>query len=96
MPIITTPHAKDHLAHKGENESFTAVHALDFFESCLVNIKTQDESLATTTGPSPVIKVTGMPGKHVPDGILSTLNNLASAVSRIFLLYLHMRDIKLI
>jgi hypothetical protein len=28
----------------------------------------------------PAMKVTGMPGKHVPPGILNTLNELAHAV----------------
>lgn len=32
LPIITTPHAHSCLTAKGE-ESFTSVHALDFFES---------------------------------------------------------------
>jgi len=30
LPIITTPHAKQHLTSKGDSESFTSVHALDF------------------------------------------------------------------
>lgn len=29
----------------------------------------------------PAIKVTGMPGKHVPPGVLSSLNDLVNAVS---------------
>lgn len=29
----------------------------------------------------PAIKVTGMPGKHVPPGVLGTLNDLVNAVS---------------
>ncbi|OAL32429.1 hypothetical protein AYO22_00451 [Fonsecaea multimorphosa] len=33
LPIITTPHAHKHLAHKGHGEAFTAVHALDAWES---------------------------------------------------------------
>lgn len=32
IPIVTTPHAKECLTRKGQ-ESFTSVHALDFWES---------------------------------------------------------------
>ena len=28
----------------------------------------------------PAIKVTGMPGKHVPPGVLGTLNDIVNAV----------------
>ena len=38
LPIITTPHAEGCLTGKGE-ESFTSVHALDFFESLLVDVQ---------------------------------------------------------
>lgn len=31
-------------------------------------------------GKTPSIKVTGMPGKHVPDGVLGTLNEFLKAV----------------
>ncbi|KAL8771060.1 MAG: hypothetical protein Q9209_003479 [Squamulea sp. 1 TL-2023] len=73
LPIITTPHAKSHLTSKGEGEAFTAVHELDFFEDMLVDIEGSE-------GKSPAIKVTGMPGKHVPPGVLGTLNDLVNAV----------------
>jgi L-ascorbate metabolism protein UlaG (beta-lactamase superfamily) len=75
LPIITTPHAKECLTGKGD-ESFTAVHALEFFESMIVDV-------TTTTiqgGRKPGVKVTGMPGKHVPNGLLSIANNILSAV----------------
>ncbi|KAL9579073.1 MAG: hypothetical protein Q9203_006853 [Teloschistes exilis] len=76
LPIITTPHAKEHLTGKGENEAFTAVHDLDFFQDMLVDIAN-----ASDTGKGkPAIKVTGMPGKHVPPGVLGTLNDLINAV----------------
>ena len=75
IPIITTPHAKDHLTGKGDHESFTSVHDLDFFDDIMVDIKSGKEK-------KPAIKVTGMPGKHVPQGVLSTMNDLISAVSR--------------
>ncbi|KAI4128023.1 MAG: hypothetical protein LQ338_002914 [Usnochroma carphineum] len=74
LPIITTPHAKGHLTSKGEGVSFTAVHDLDFFEEMLVDVEGSGKG-------RPAIKVTGMPGKHVPPGVLGTLNDLINAVS---------------
>lgn len=54
----------------GEGETFTSVEAVEFWESMVVDI-----------GGGPFgIKVTGMPGKHVPDGVIGTLNDLAGAV----------------
>ena len=74
LPIITTPHAKEHLGSKEDAEAFTAVHALDFFQSMLIDVKSD--------GPSkPAIKITGMPGKHVPPGVLGTMNDFLQAVS---------------
>ncbi|KAL8809423.1 MAG: hypothetical protein Q9223_007929, partial [Gallowayella weberi] len=75
LPIITTPHAKAHLTSKGEGEAFTAVHDLDFFQDMLVDIEGGEEKEK-----KPAIKVTGMPGKHVPPGVLGTLNDLVNAV----------------
>ncbi|KAI4145430.1 MAG: hypothetical protein LQ340_006292, partial [Diploschistes diacapsis] len=75
LPIITTPHAKSHLSNKGSGESFTAVTALDFWESATVRIEGEQRQ-GTTAG----IQVTGMPGKHVPPGVLATLNDLVQAV----------------
>ncbi|KAF2279050.1 Metallo-hydrolase/oxidoreductase [Westerdykella ornata] len=74
IPIITTPHAKRHLTSKGEDESFTQVYDLDFFDSMLLNIKTREGDR------KPAIKVTGMPGKHVPPGPLSVANDILSAL----------------
>lgn len=74
VPIITTPHAKNHLTSKGEQESFTQVYDLDFFDSMLLNIKTKEGAR------KPAIKVTGMPGKHVPPGPLSVANDILAAV----------------
>lgn len=78
LPIITTPHAKEHLHEKkSAEERFTDVYDLDFFESTLVTIP-QDGS--SDGGRVPAIKVTGTPGKHVPPGPLSVANDLLSAV----------------
>jgi len=68
LPIITTPHAKSHLAEKGD-DSFTAVSALDFWESLTVNFDSQTPTPAEQHDTKkPQIKVTGMPGTHVPPG----------------------------
>ncbi|KAL6872285.1 Metallo-hydrolase/oxidoreductase [Trichoderma longibrachiatum] len=76
FPIITTPHAKGCLTSSSKPEPFRAVHALDFFDSMLLKSPPNTQTETAT----PVIKVTGMPGKHVPPGPLSTLNDLLSAV----------------
>ncbi|KAG6988971.1 structural maintenance of chromosomes protein 2 [Physcia stellaris] len=74
LPIITTPHAKSHLADsKIHGEAFTAVHDLGFFQDMLVNIIAEGQK-------RPAIKVTGMPGKHVAPGVVGTLNDLINAV----------------
>jgi L-ascorbate metabolism protein UlaG (beta-lactamase superfamily) len=83
LPIVTTPHAKHHLHEsKSDEEKFTDVYDLDFFESCLVSIPPKDDHAVLTSKSSgiPAIKVTGMPGKHIPDGILSVANDLIAAV----------------
>lgn len=43
-------------------------------------IDVKDSSSLSSNGRVPAIKVTGMPGKHVPDGPLSIANNLLKAV----------------
>ncbi|PLN76235.1 beta-lactamase-like protein [Aspergillus taichungensis] len=74
LPIITTPHAKSHLTRKGA-DSFTDVSALDPFESQMIHIK-------NTLGPRPSrLRVTGMPGKHVPESsVVEYLNATAHAI----------------
>lgn len=74
LPIITTPHAKDHLVGKGEGEAFSEVYDLDFFQSMFVDV------VKTEGGKKPAVKVTGMPGKHVPPGPLAMMNDLLGAV----------------
>ncbi|KAK5085245.1 hypothetical protein LTR05_004526 [Lithohypha guttulata] len=77
LPIITTPHAKDHLANKG-GDSFTNVQALDFWDSLRVNFTTSKQS--TDSNLKPQIQITGMPGTHVPPGPLAVANDLLGAV----------------
>lgn len=77
LPIITTPHAKEHLHDKKSgDDTFTQVYDLDFFESSMLDIK----GGSWNQGKAPAIKVTGMPGKHVPPGPLSVANDLLGAV----------------
>lgn len=80
LPIITTPHAKEHLAGKGEGEAFSEVYALDHFDSMYVDIKQSGTTTTETKKKVPAIKVTGMPGKHVPPGPLAVMNDLLGAV----------------
>jgi hypothetical protein len=78
LPIITTPHAKQCLVDKKEGgERFTRVTALDFWEGCVVNIAGDDHLQA---GKRPALKVVGMPGKHVPPGLLDVANEILGAV----------------
>ena len=81
LPIITTPHAKSHLANKaGENEPFTAVYELDTFDSMFLEVQPTAGEASKDAGRLKAVKVTAMPGKHVPPGVLGTLNDLIGAV----------------
>lgn len=75
IPIITTPYARVQLTNKG-SDSFTNVFALHPFETGLVEI-------SGTGGPKrPRLRITGMPGKHVPsNAVAGLLNKMANAVS---------------
>lgn len=78
--MITTPHANHHLAEvKKGDDTFTCVHPLDHFESLFINIAGAGDGQSK----QPAIKMTGMPGKHVPPGpaqVLRTANNLLGIV----------------
>ncbi|KAH7310066.1 beta-lactamase superfamily domain-containing protein [Rhexocercosporidium sp. MPI-PUGE-AT-0058] len=81
LPIITTTHAKSHLTSKtGPGEAFTAVYELDTFASVVAYVKSEEEAPANTTAKVQALKVTAMPGKHVPPGILGSINDLIGAV----------------
>ncbi|KAJ9270419.1 hypothetical protein DTO212C5_3450 [Paecilomyces variotii] len=73
LPIITTPHAKSHLTSKGPEDSFTDVFELDVFQQMLIDINNEGKQ-------HPRIRVTAMPGKHVPTKLLQTLNDIAQAI----------------
>lgn len=51
------------------------MYDVDFFEDAMVDVE----------GAKAVIKVTGMPGKHVPPGVMGTLNDMVGAVSRVLM-----------
>ncbi|OTA88143.1 hypothetical protein M434DRAFT_80529 [Hypoxylon sp. CO27-5] len=78
--IITTPHAKDCLTDGSKDEPFKNVHDLDFFESMMLHIDRKDPAQAGGDGKVPAIKVTGMPGQHVPPGPLAKVNDILKAV----------------
>ncbi|KAJ6564046.1 beta-lactamase-like protein [Mycena capillaripes] len=81
LPIITTHHAQEHLASKPNGEAFTNVHALESFESMMVDVRSSPPSdIDKGHEEFPAIKVTGMPGKHVPPGPLSVANDVLNAV----------------
>ncbi|KAA6409200.1 MAG: hypothetical protein FRX48_06753 [Lasallia pustulata] len=73
LPIITTPHARAHLAEgKEAGEAFTQVYALGFFESLVVDVG-GGRGRGRCQG-------YGYAGVHVPDGVLGTLNRYLEAV----------------
>lgn len=75
LPIITTSHAKSILTSKGA-DSFQQVFELEPFEQMMVNIK--GDSSRTK---QPHIRVTGMPGKHIPTNkVVEKLNEFAAAI----------------
>jgi len=78
IPIISTPHAYRHLSTKPNGGQFTQVLPLDPFEMGLLPIVTPGNN-----NKKPCIKVTAMPGKHVPPGpghVLERVNELVEAV----------------
>ncbi|KAF9008253.1 beta-lactamase superfamily domain-containing protein [Cyathus striatus] len=82
IPIVTTPHAYDHLSSKADGEAFTNVRALDHYETGTLAISSPI-GLNVQSTLVPKIKVTAMPGKHVPPGpghLFEKVNKLLSAV----------------
>jgi L-ascorbate metabolism protein UlaG (beta-lactamase superfamily) len=75
IPIITTPHAHQCLTSKGA-DSFTNVHALDFWETLVLDV----DSDSASKEKQPSLKITGVPGKHVPPGSLNVANDILGAV----------------
>lgn len=71
--IITTPHADECL--RAKEDPFRDVLPLGFFDHVELEVEEKEEAAA-----EPVIKITGMPGKHVPPGHLGAVNDLLGAV----------------
>lgn len=86
LPIISTPHAKQCLGErtKGAEEAFREVTALDFWDEAVFEVAASSEFTHGSSGDwRPHVKVTGMPGRHVPPGPLNvaqSLNDFLGAV----------------
>ncbi|OCF34411.1 hypothetical protein I316_03925 [Kwoniella heveanensis BCC8398] len=80
LPIITTPHAKKCLTEdKAVDEKFSEVYDVDTWQSMFVSaVRSSEGKDQGITGRS--VKVTAMPGKHVPPGFLEKANDLLGAV----------------
>ncbi|RAL10471.1 MBL fold metallo-hydrolase [Aspergillus homomorphus CBS 101889] len=75
LPIVTTPHAQSILTSKGD-DSFTRVAAVDVYKQAMVDI--QGDAAGSK---QPRLRVTGMPGKHIPMGKpLEKLNEFVGAI----------------
>ena len=77
LPIISTFHTEAHLTSKLDEEAFTAVYALDTYQSMILHTKPCRPSSVQT----PAIKVTAMPGKHVPPHLAASHDEFIQAVS---------------
>ncbi|KAK5060081.1 hypothetical protein LTR84_009965 [Exophiala bonariae] len=84
LPIITTPHAHACLTtQKSDEERFTNVHALDKWDNMFVDMQSappKQRKDQSRPRPQPRLRVEGMPGKHVGDGLLSRANDILGAV----------------
>ncbi|KAL4758245.1 MBL fold metallo-hydrolase [Aspergillus foveolatus] len=75
LPMVTTGHAKKILTSKGP-ESFTSIYDLEPFQQMMINIASETEQAHT-----PSLRVTGMPGKHIPMAKpIEKLNELVGAI----------------
>ncbi|KAI1423892.1 Metallo-hydrolase/oxidoreductase [Xylaria sp. FL1777] len=91
FPVVTTPHAKGCLTDAaryigaggkgGEGGGpFRAVYDIDTFESIMLHLNGPKQAIADGNGKTPMIKITAMPGEHVPPGPLAAANNLLGAI----------------
>lgn len=88
LPIVTTPHARACLeaVPDADGGPFRCVRALDPFEGILMPVMNERGPAAAASSESawperkPAVRVTGMPGKHVPPGMLDKVNDLLGAV----------------
>ncbi|KAK4445719.1 putative metal-dependent hydrolase [Podospora aff. communis PSN243] len=75
--IVTSEHAAGCLG--SEEKGFRRVRGLGFWEGVVLPIQTGEDGKGGG-GKRPAVKVTGMPGKHVPPGPLGVVNELLGAV----------------
>jgi len=79
VPIITTIHARSCLVEgKPEGVRFERVWGMDVWDEIVMPIVVEEEDESEKR--QPAIKVTAMPGKHVPSGLLGMMNELLGAV----------------
>jgi L-ascorbate metabolism protein UlaG (beta-lactamase superfamily) len=80
VPIVTTPHARACLADgREEGDAFRRVYGVDAFESVVLDVGGGGGG----GGARDMVKITGMPGKHVPPGpagAVGALNDVLGAV----------------
>ncbi|KAK0641901.1 beta-lactamase superfamily domain-containing protein [Cercophora newfieldiana] len=74
FPIVTSKHAEGCLS--AEDKGFRKVKGLDFWEGVVLPIVGGE----VEGGRKAAVKVTGMPGKHVPPGPLAVANEILGAV----------------
>ncbi|RMJ21069.1 hypothetical protein PHISP_08062 [Aspergillus sp. HF37] len=75
LPIISTPHAKSALTSKPHGEAFSQVFGVETYQQMMVNVKSDDAER------QPRMRMTAMPGKHVPTNkVVEKLNEFAAAV----------------
>ncbi|KAH6612867.1 beta-lactamase superfamily domain-containing protein [Chaetomium sp. MPI-SDFR-AT-0129] len=83
VPIVTTPHARGCLVdieEKNGGEGFRRVWGVDFFEGVMMVPDDAGVEGAGCEGGRGAIRVTGMPGKHVPPGVVGVANELVKTV----------------
>ena len=79
VPIITTEHARGCLVEgKPKGGRFERVWGMDVWDEIVMPIVVEEEDESEKR--QPAIKVTAMPGKHVPSGLLGMMNELLGAV----------------
>ncbi|KAL2163911.1 hypothetical protein VTH06DRAFT_3123 [Thermothelomyces fergusii] len=88
LPVLTTPHARACLeaVAPADGGPFRRVRGLDPFDGILLPVVGDEQAAAGVRAAgaegrrTPAVRVTGMPGKHVPAGMLARVNELLGAV----------------
>ncbi|EAQ88551.1 hypothetical protein CHGG_05170 [Chaetomium globosum CBS 148.51] len=78
VPIVTTRHAKGCLEREGvEGGAFRAVVGVGEWEGVFMPVA---EEVSSIDGRVAAVRVTGLPGKHVPPGVVGVANEWLGAV----------------